>query len=85
MDCFDEVSNFEANDCPDLSSNLDSPSLEKCSVIKRPGRYTEVRPGNSNSLIAFCVLPWVDGYRKNDPALAPVNNKRSKGREKSRK
>ena len=74
MDCFDEVSNFENNDWPHLSSNLDSPSLEKFSVIKSPGRYTDVRPGNSSSLIAFSVLPLVEGYRKNDPALAPKNN-----------
>ena len=36
-DCFDEVSNLAAKDCPHLSNNLDSPSLEKFSVINNPG------------------------------------------------
>ena len=44
--------------------------------MSSPGRYTTVRPRNSRSLIAFSVLPLVDGYRKNALALAPRENRK---------
>ena len=71
IDCFDDVSSLAAIHCPHLSINRDSPSLEKFSVMSSPGRYTTVRLGKSRSLIAFSVFPLVDGYRKNEFALAP--------------